>query len=490
MIQTDAANPIGCVARAFDRARLGGCLGIVIVALAGCSDSGGGEAGGPGAAAGGGGQPPAKVGVVTIEPQPVTLTASVAGRVVAFQVAQVRPQVGGLITERLFDEGAEVEKGQVLYKLDGRSYQALLDSAQATMQKNEAALETARLQYQRYQNLGKSNVVSQSDRDTAQSTFLQAKADVAVAQASLETAKLNLDYTSIKAPIAGRVGTDPANPGNLVTADQTDALATIRQIDPVYVDFTESSGNLLKFRDQIRQGGVRSLIGPENAGKAEVRVTFADGSSYPEIGTIDAADQFVSETTSSFTVRTKFQNPDNTLLPGMYVRGTIRVAVNEKGFLLPQRAVSRNTKGEATAMFLKDDSTAETRVLEVSSDIGDQWFVSAGVSKGDKLIVDGLQKVRDGAKVTPVAVTINDKGLVEPVEENSQGGKGGADGKPPESATETPAEASAETAGKQEDSATSAGSAAAAEATGAGKDSAAKDGGGMAASGGSNGGKE
>ncbi|MBP0617684.1 efflux RND transporter periplasmic adaptor subunit [Jiella mangrovi] len=410
-------------------------LVIVLAALGACSDSGGSEGSGGSAAKGAGGAPggqagPTKVGVVTVEPQPVTITANVAGRVVSFQTAQVRPQVGGLITERLFEQGTKVEKGQVLYKLDDRSYKAEVDSAKATLEKNQAALTTAQLQYQRYQDLGKNDVISQSDRDSARSTYLQAKADVAVAQAALETAQLNLNYTSIEAPITGRVGTDPTEPGNLVTADQTDALATIRQIDPVYVDFTESSGNLMKFRDQIRRGGVKALVGPENPGKAVVKIQFADGSSYPETGTIDAADQYVSETTSSFTVRTRFPNPENVLLPGMYVRGTIRLAVDENGFLLPQRAVSRNAKGEPTAMFVKEDGTVETRVLEISTDIGNQWWVTKGVEKGDKLIVDGLQKIRDGAKVTPVAVTVNDDGLVEQASDQDQSpasAKGGAD---------------------------------------------------------------
>ncbi|MBO0661936.1 efflux RND transporter periplasmic adaptor subunit [Jiella sp. MQZ9-1] len=391
-------------------------VALMTMALAACSESG--ESGGKGQAAAHGGHGrsgPVKVGVMTIEPQPVVITAHVAGRVVAFKTADVRPQVGGLLTEQLFEEGTEVKKGQVLYKLDDKSYKAEVDSAEATLQKNEAAAESAKLQYERYKNLSASNVVSKQNLDDSLSTYRQAQADIAVAQAALETAKLNLNYTSIEAPISGRVGTNTANPGNLVTANQSTALATIRQIDPVYVDFTESSGNLLKFRDQIRKGGLQPLVGPAHKGHTQVSIQFADGSSYNETGTIDAADQFVSQTTSSFTVRTRFPNPHNVLLPGMYVRGTIRLAIDEKGLLLPQRAVSRNQKGDPVAMFVKPDGTAEERVLDASTDIGTNWLVTKGVAAGDKLIVDGLQKVRAGAKVETVAVTIDAKGLAVPV---------------------------------------------------------------------------
>ncbi|MBO0906180.1 efflux RND transporter periplasmic adaptor subunit [Jiella sonneratiae] len=392
-------------------------LALALALVAGCSDSGGsGGAEKAGAGAGGGQAAPAKVGVITAEPQEVVITAHVAGRVVAFQTAEVRPQVGGLISQKNFKDGSKVAKGDVLYKIDDRSYQAAVDSAVATLQKNQAAAESAKLQYERYQNLTSSNVVSKQDRDDALSTYRQAQADIAAAEAALETAKLNLAYTEVAAPISGRIGTDTVDAGTLVTASQSTALATIRQIDPVYVDFTESSGNLLAFRDQIRRGGVKPLVGAESPGPAEVHVRFADGSAYPEAGTIAAADQFVSETTSSFTVRTRFPNPDAVLLPGMYVRGTVRLAVDEHGFLVPQRAVSRNAKGEATALFVTADGTAETRVIEVSADIGNEWMVTKGVAAGDRLVVDGLQKVRDGAKVAAVPVTVDADGLVQPAD--------------------------------------------------------------------------
>ena len=465
MIQFRLSNEAPRLRHLAGRVVVAASLALCLAATSACSDSSGtgggegsgaaGQQGGQQAGGPGGQQAPVQVGVVTIQPRPVTITATVAGRVVAFQTAQVRPQVGGLITERLFEEGADVEKGQVLYKLDDRSYQAQVASAEATLQKNQAALVSAQLQYERYQNLTDSNVISQSDRDAALSTFRQAQADVAVAEAALETARLNLDYTSIEAPISGRIGTDPADAGNLVTADQTEALATIRQIDPVYVDLTESSGNLMKFRDQIRQGGVRALVGPANPGKAVVRIQFADGSTYAETGTIDAADQFVSETTSSFTVRTRFPNPEDTLLPGMYVRGTIQLAIDESGFLLPQRGVSRNAKGEPTAMFVKDDGTLEERVLEVSTDIGNDWWVTKGVSAGDRLVVDGLQKVRAGAKVTPVAVTIDDQGLVQAVDAKdapaaATGGKGTEGGEGTATEDAAPAASAVSAAGPAE----------------------------------------
>lgn len=398
---------------------------LLIAALsAGCSESstssgasgqGSAQSSGQGASAQGGAaqgaRPPAQAGFITIRPQPVELSSTVAGRVTAYQTAEIRPQVNGLIRERVFREGSEVKQGDVLYRIDPQSYQAEVTAAQASLQKAQAAEATAKASADRYNRLSDTNVVSQQDRENAQSTFLQAQADVAVAQANLQTAQINLGYTTITAPISGQISTSTVNAGSLVTANQTNALATIRQIDPVYVDMSESAGNLLRFREQLQTGALRLLVGPGK--EAKVNLTFADGSAYAGTGTINAADRYVSETTGTFSVRSTFDNPQRELLPGMYVRASVNVAVAENGFLVPQRAVSRNNKGEATARFIKADDTVETRVITTQSDIGSNWLVSAGVSDGDRLVIDGLQSVQDGQKVTPVEVQINEDGTAK-----------------------------------------------------------------------------
>lgn len=372
--------------------------------LAGCGDSSE-KSGGEASAA----RVP-EAGYVLVYPQPVVLSANVAGRVVAYNAAEIRPQVGGIVKERVFKEGGEVKQGDVLYRLDAQSYEAALASAEATLKKNEAALVSAKLKFDRYKTLSTTSVVSQQDRDDAESSYLQAQADIAVAQADIATARINLGYTTITAPISGQIGTSSVSVGALVTASQTDALATIRQIDPVYVDLTESSGNLIKFRNQLKKGKFSPLVGgPES--KAEVKLSFADGTPYDLVGEIASADQFVAETTSTFTIRSRFANPERMLLPGMYVLATISLASDDEGFLLPQRAVSRNAKGEATARFITADGAAETRVLDIATDIGSNWLVTGGVADGDKLIVDGLQSVQDGTPVTPVEVKLDARGL-------------------------------------------------------------------------------
>lgn len=355
--------------------------------------------------------PPPEAGYVVVHPQPVVLTTNVAGRVVAFKLAEIRPQVGGIIQERVFTEGTEVKQGDILYRLDAQSYEAAVAAAEATLTKNQAALSSAKLKFDRYRTLSSTSVVSQQERDDAESSYLQAQAAVAVSQADLQTARINLGHATITAPIDGRIGTSSVSSGSLVTALQSDALATIRQVDPVYVDLTESSANLIKFRNQLQKGGFSPIVGKAES-KAEVHLSFADGTPYALVGQIKSADQFVAQTTSTFTIRSRFDNPERRLLPGMYVLGTISLARDNNGILLPQRAVSRNAKGEATARFIKADGTAETRVLEIPIDIGPNWLVTKGVADGDKLIVDGLQNVQDGRPVKPVEVTIDGNGLV------------------------------------------------------------------------------
>lgn len=405
------------------------------VALSGCTD-------GPGEAeASAAPPPPPQAGFVTLRPQEVSISSTLAGRVVAFQTAEIRPQVGGIVKERVFKEGSKVESGDVLYRLDPSLYQAELDSAEAALTKAQAALPSTQARAERYANLSSQSVISQQDREDAQSAFLQAKADVAVAEAAVESARINLGYTEIRAPISGVIGTSSVNVGSLLTAAQTEALATIRQLDPIYVDLSESSGNLLKHRQALESGAVRSAFG-NPASPPAVTLTLSDGQPYGETGRIEARDRFVSETTSTFTVRSLFPNPELSLMPGMYVRASLRIGVDDQGLLVPQRAVSRNTKGDATAFFIKPDGTAEQRTLTVVSDVGSNWLVTAGAADGDRLVVDGFQKIQAGKPVTPVEIAIDDKGVVQPV--GASPAKVADAGTRPSSPAATPAPAKAE----------------------------------------------
>ncbi|KQT53764.1 hypothetical protein ASG43_18230 [Aureimonas sp. Leaf454] len=390
------------------RAVAAGAIFVLGLVVSGCSDA----SGKPEAAAAP--QKPPEAGFITVKAQEVTIASNMAGRVVAFQTAEIRPQVSGIVKERVFKEGTKVTAGDLLYRLDPSLYEAQLASSEAALAKAQAAIPTLQAKAERYRNLSSNSVVSQQDREDAQSTYLQAVADVKVAEAEVQTARINLGYTEIKAPITGVIGTSNVNTGSLVTANQTDALATIRQLDPVYVDLTESSGNLLKHRAALESGALRSSFG-NPAAPPEVRLTLTDGTPYDRVGQLAARERFVSETTSTFTVRSLFDNPDMDLMPGMYVRAALRIGVDDKGLLLPQRAVSRNNKGEPVASFVKADGTAEQRVLTVESDVGTSWLVTAGAAEGDRLIVDGFQKVQIGKPVTPVEVTLDENGVVRPL---------------------------------------------------------------------------
>lgn len=288
-----------------------------------------------------------EVSAIVLHPQSVAITAELPGRTSAYLTADVRPQVGGIIRSRNFKEGSEVKQGDILYEIDPRPYQASYDSAVAALQKAQGALPSAQAKVDRYKGLSQQNAVSQQDFDDANSTLLQAKADVASAQASLETARINLDYTKIRAPIDGRVDASTVTVGALVTADQTTALTTINKLDPMNVDVTQSSTNLLKFRRAVDEGRLKT-----SGDNVAVHLTLEDGSTYKETGKFQFANATVAETVGTISVRVIFPNPDRTLLPGMYVRANIEEGVAPNSFLVPQRAVARNTKGEPTAMFV------------------------------------------------------------------------------------------------------------------------------------------
>jgi membrane fusion protein (multidrug efflux system) len=367
---------------------------LLALALAGCDQQTAQKPAAP---------PKAQVSVVTLHPQSIAITAELAGRTTASLTAEVRPQVNGIIQSRLFREGSEVKAGDELYQINPASYQASLDSAKATLQRAKAALPSAEAKFDRYQGLVKQNAVSKQDFDDASAALAQAQADVASAQASVDTANINLAFTKITAPIGGQIDKSALTPGALVTASQETALTTIRTIDPINVDVTASSTNLLNWRQAIKEGRLR-FSGPD----VSVKLKLDNGTIYPQTGKLSVVESNVSQTTGTFNLRAEFPNPDRLLLPGMFVRATIEEGVAENSFLVPQRGVTRNARGDATAMFVNQDGKVEQRTLTVGRNVGNSWLVSAGIKDGDRVIVEGTQLVRAGQDVTGVEVTIDE----------------------------------------------------------------------------------
>lgn len=339
-----------------------------------------------------------EVGTYTLSAQNVTLTRELPGRTKATLNSEIRPQVGGIIQARFFEEGALVKKDAVLYQIDPSSYQAAFDEAKATLQNAEALLESSRLKSERYADLVKIDGVSKQDMEDAKATYLQALASVEAKKAALQTARINLEYTKIKAPISGRIGTSSVTVGTLVTANQTTALATIRTLDPIYVDLTQSSTQLLKLRTLLEQQGIKQ-------GSTKLSLKLEDGSTYKQSGTLQFQEVAVDESTGSVTLRATFPNPEGILLPGMYVRALIDEAVNATAVLVPQQAVQRDPKGNATAFIVTTENKVEKRMLTTDRAIGDTWLVNSGLNAGDRVIVEGVNKVRAGDTVRVVDVT-------------------------------------------------------------------------------------
>ena len=341
---------------------------------------------------------PPEVGVITVQPQRVALTTELAGRTSPYLIAEVRPQVGGIIKKRLFTEGSDVHAGQVLYQIDPASYEATLASAKASQARAEATLSTVRLKADRYRDLVKIKAVSQQDNDDAQAGLKQAEADVAAAKAAVETARINLAYTKIIAPISGRIGRSTVTEGALVTANQAAALATVQQLSTMYVDVTQSSAELLKLKQSLASG----LMKKDSAGQAKVKLLLEDGSPYPLPGTLKFSEVTVDQSTGSITLRAVFPNPKQVLLPGMFVRAVLEEGVNEQAMLVPQRGVTRNPKGDAVVMMVSAEEKVEPRVIQVVRTVGENWLVSGGLKPGDRVILEGLQKARPGTPVKAV----------------------------------------------------------------------------------------
>jgi membrane fusion protein (multidrug efflux system) len=340
--------------------------------------------------------PPPEVGVVALKSQTVTLTRELPGRTSPYLVAEVRPQVTGLVQKRAFTEGGLVKQGQLLYKLDDATLRADLVAAQAQLARAEAAHNSARLTAERTAELAKIEAVSRQDNENAIAALRQAEADVAAGRAAVARAQVQLGHASIESPITGRIGKSAVTQGALVTANQTGALATVQQLDPIYVDVTQSSSELLQLRKQLAAGTAQRADTP-------VEILLEDGTPYEQKGKLTFSDVTVDPATGSYLLRVVVPNPKNVLLPGTYVRAVLGNAVREQAVLVPQRAVTRDAKGNATAMVLGSEDKVAVRPVKVSRTVGDNWLVDEGLAAGERVIVEGLQKVKPGMVAKGVA---------------------------------------------------------------------------------------
>jgi membrane fusion protein (multidrug efflux system) len=360
---------------------------------------------------------PVEVGVEVLHPQSVTLTTELPGRTTASLVADVRPQVDGIIRERLFRQGSEVKAGEVLYRIEPSSYRAAYNSALAALKKAQAALPSSENKAKRYSELIKDKAISSQDYEDAKAIYESDLAAVASAKAEVESARINLGYTEIKAPISGRIEKSDLTPGALVTANQSTPLTTIRQLDPINVDMTQSSTSLLNLRQAIASGRIHV-----SGDTMPVKLKLDNGTIYSHPGTLEFSETKVDESTGTFTVRAEFPNPDRLLLPGMYVRAIIEEGVVDNSYLVPQRAVSRNTKGDPVALFVGKDDKIEQRTLSVRRNVGNFWLVESGIGDGDKLVVEGSQFVGIGQVVTTKEMVVEDAtGKLKPVQDGGSG---------------------------------------------------------------------
>ena len=363
---------------------------LVLLALSGCNSSKAPPA-----------PPPQEVGYITLQPEKVTLTTELPGRTSPYRIADVRPQVNGIIQKRMFVEGADVQAGQQLYQIDPAPYQAAYDSAVAQVAHANAEMASAKALADRYKALGTSNAVSKQDYDNAAASELQAQADIESGQAAVETAHINLVYTKVLSPITGTTGRSTTE-GALVTANQTASLVTVQQLDPIYVDIPQSTALLLRLRRELAGGQIKSSGGDN---QAQVTLTLEDGGSYDKPGVLQFAETTVDQSTGSVILRAVFPNPQKLLLPGMFVSAHLEEGVCENAILVPQQGVTHNPKGQATALVVTSDNKVELRVIKTDRAIGDQWLVTEGLQAGDRVIVDGLQRAQPGGTVTPTDVT-------------------------------------------------------------------------------------
>ncbi|MCG3730624.1 efflux RND transporter periplasmic adaptor subunit [Vibrio cincinnatiensis] len=358
---------------------------MATVALAGCQPEASPQATNNAA------PPPVAVDVVKVMTQSVEVTSTLPGRTSAYRIAEVRPQVSGIVTKRLFVEGTQVEQGDILFALDPATYQATLASAKANLAKAEATLSQTEYQAKRYRELVAKKSVSQQDYEDAQASYKEALASVAAAKANVHSAQINLDYTQIKAPISGRIGRTLITEGALVTANQTNVLATIQQLDPLYVDLSQPSTELLKLRQSA---------GVDTQELSGIQLFLDDGTPIEQQATLQFAEVSVNENTGTVNVRATVDNPNQFLLPGLYVRAAVPTERRANGILIAQAAVSRNARGEASVFIVNEQNQVEKRTITTSRTIGNQWLVDSGLQAGELVIVKGLQKIQPGSTVT------------------------------------------------------------------------------------------
>ena len=339
-----------------------------------------------------------EVSVVTIQSKQVVITTELAGRTSANLVAEVRPQVSGIIQERLFTEGADVKAGQTLFKIDPATYWSALDNAKAALARSEANLSAIQLKADRLRELLAEKAVSQQDYDDAAAALKQIQADIQFGKANVDMARINLRYTSITAPISGRIGRSNVTEGTLVTAQQPTVLATIQRLDPMYVDVPQSTAEVLRLRRGLKEG----RLDQSGADQKKVKLIMEDGTVYPLEGTLQFRDVTVDPTTGSVILRIVFPNPKAVLLPGMFVRAVVQEGVNNQAILIPQQAVSRDPRGNPLTLIVDAQSNVQLRMLTLDRAIGDQWLVSSGLAQGDRVIIEGMQKVKPGAPVKVV----------------------------------------------------------------------------------------
>ncbi|HAG4304432.1 TPA: multidrug efflux RND transporter periplasmic adaptor subunit AcrA [Salmonella enterica] len=351
-----------------------------------------------------GGQQMPEVGVVTLKTEPLQITTELPGRTVAYRIAEVRPQVSGIILKRNFVEGSDIEAGVSLYQIDPATYQATYDSAKGDLAKAQAAANIAELTVKRYQKLLGTQYISKQEYDQALADAQQATAAVVAAKAAVETARINLAYTKVTSPISGRIGKSSVTEGALVQNGQASALATVQQLDPIYVDVTQSSNDFLRLKQELANGSLKQ----EN-GKAKVDLVTSDGIKFPQSGTLEFSDVTVDQSTGSITLRAIFPNPDHTLLPGMFLRARLQEGTKPTALLVPQQGVTRTPRGDATVLVVGADNKVETRQIVASQAIGDKWLVTDGLKAGDRVVVSGLQKVRPGAQVKVQEITADNK---------------------------------------------------------------------------------
>jgi len=367
---------------------------LFIMTFAGCGNQSGQKpvAGGP---------PAAEVGVVTVNSEELPMITELPGRINAIRVAEVRARITGIILKKMFEEGADVKAGDVLFQIDPAPLQAIYDSAKANLAKAQAALAQTQSRANRYKTLVEVNAVSKQEYDDATASVLQAEAEIQAAKAAVETASLNLGYATVVAPITGHIGVAKVTEGTLVSQAEATQMAMIQQLDPIYFDFSQSSTEILRLRRSFDQGKLQSIA----SGEAKVSLLLEDGTVYSSPGKLLFSDMIVNPATGMITLRAEFPNPDNILLPGMFARVKLEQAINMDAITVPQRGVALGPNGSATAMVVTADNKVEVRAIKLDVAIEDKWTVTEGLKVGDRVIVEGLQKIRPGASVKPVPFT-------------------------------------------------------------------------------------